>query len=417
MLNQLDRRLDRPIQLGQKPGCQRNLRFLNLLVNNLNLSSPRKNQQQKQALMKAQRKFRDDMNHFMSNDRYIILSWISEVYQKFTFKGSDFRQVFENLLDEERIYNLLHHGRFVRQISFDIDNLKDQGQTSGKIQKPHFDLIKEFEDSEYNVIKYSIVHIVNLERDTKISSAIREDAITSILESITHILDTTDEKADQEELKEFFLYDPKTRSSQLLDYAESKSVKSFYHLMAHRATNRYLDAIKMDIFNSDLTYDRYDIFNDPNKDYWENKILKKNPANLSGILLFSFLAVFYPILTIISCFVHLPIGQRCRRFISAHPYSAFCAWMAKIYLLLCLYVLAKFGRDHGQIFYCCRKEDHDHNFGGPFNMPVCFFRAWELVDLPVFTNITEKTAGGVPIEYRYCVGGSPASFSFRGAVG
>ena len=148
------------------------------------------------------------MGLIVSNQRYILLEWISTVHKYFRRES-----LREMCIDEE-------NGLFVpAKMLEQYDRAEDVVNSKGEL--------------DYNVILYLVVTLRNLSTTSQIALSIKEDVMQSIMDTITAILDVTDDKSNSEDLLAFYLYDEKKQSSLLLDYAFAHTVEAFYHLMGH----------------------------------------------------------------------------------------------------------------------------------------------------------------------------------------
>ena len=220
------------------------------------------------------------------------------------------------------------------------------------------DVVNSKGELDYNVILYLVVTLRNLSTTSQIALSIKEDVMQSIMDTMTAILDVTDDKSNSEDLLAFYLYDEKKQSSLLLDYAFAHTVEAFYHLMGHRATSRFFQAIKNKNYGGGK-YDRFEEFRPENRRsasmQFEEKLLNLSPSK--NLLFYMVISLFYPILTVFSMFTAFSFGKRCRRFVSSYPFSYVCNWTANLFMLMILYKLVHLVREYSTIFYCCKSLD------------------------------------------------------------
>ena len=292
------------------------------------------------------------MGLIVSNQRYILLEWISKVHKYFRRES-----LREMCIDET-------NGLFVPAKMLEQYDRAEDVINSGK------------GELDYNVILFLVVTLKNISTASQVALSIKEDVTQSIMVTITAILDVTDDKCNSEDLLAFYLYDEKEQSSLLLDYAFAHTVKAFYHLMGHRATSRFFQAIKNKNYGGSK-YDRFEQFRPENRGsvgcfssmlmkkgkrstsiHIEEKLLNLSPSK--NLLFYMIISLFYPILAVFSMFTVFSFGQRCRRFVSSYPFSYVCNWTANLFMLMMLYKLVHSVREFSPIFYCCKSLD-DHS--------------------------------------------------------
>lgn len=224
----------------------------------------------------------------------------------------------------------------------------------------------DIKPSEYNVLKYLTYQLSKVNISSDLSTVMKNDATNSILHSMSNILDRTDEKASAEDLRHLFMYNEETKRSNVLDYAESTSVKAFHHILSHRASDRFLEWCLQEHLKNEFT----------DKNSWEFKLLDSDATDMSYTIIFIIVALFYPFFCFAGLFYDKSLdiadlerqgGKRrykmweystkIQRFISTYPCSYFISWGTRVYMVLCLYKLGYHASANRHLFRCEEEGD------------------------------------------------------------